>query len=65
MSPRAQATAPADPDGPVAVVGVVRITGPNGRGYYRLKWRKPDGTERDTSGSARLRASSRSEIPAS
>lgn len=43
-------------------VGDVAVTGPNPRGYYRLKWREPDGTLRDTSGSrdldfARIKAS--------
>ncbi len=30
--------------GPVAVVGIVTISGPNPKGYYRLKWLNPDGS---------------------
>jgi integrase len=43
------------------ILGGVTITGPNTKGYYRLKWHEPDGTLGDTSGSrdeayARLKA---------
>ena len=43
------------------VIGGVTVTGPNAKGYYRLKWHEPDGTLGDTSGSrdeayARLKA---------
>jgi integrase len=43
------------------IIGGVTITGPNTKGYYRLKWHEPDGTLGDTSGSrdeahARLKA---------
>jgi integrase len=32
------------------VIGGVTITGPNARGYYKLKWTEPDGRSVDTSG---------------
>lgn len=35
-------------------VGGVTVTGPTPKGYYRLKWREPDGTPGDTSGSRDL-----------
>ncbi|WP_416957839.1 hypothetical protein ACNKF0_09570 [Nocardioides sp. T5] len=46
--------------GPI-IIGGVTVTGPNAKGYYRLKWHEPDGTVGDTSGSrdeayARLKA---------
>jgi hypothetical protein len=34
--------------GPVALVGAVRVLGPDAKGYYRLKWINPDGSTGDT-----------------
>jgi hypothetical protein len=50
MSTPARTTGPS----PVAVVGIVTVSGPSARGLYRLKWPKPDGTEGDTTGSRDL-----------
>jgi hypothetical protein len=36
------------------VIGQVTITGPNARGYYKLKWTEPDGFRVDTSGGRTL-----------
>lgn len=51
---RPQSPAHSKSESTTTLVGSVTVTGPNAKGYYRLKWREPDGALGDTSGSRDL-----------